>query len=293
MNSRLVSHLEALVGERHPVSSPKQLARTESYLTEQFHQLGWHVSHHSFPAFGGTYRNVIARHPSSVSPRASGPSPLAHSVPLLIGAHYDTVPDSPGADDNASGVAVLLEVARRLRDARLERPVELIAFCLEEDGLIGSLAYAARLKEEGRRISGALVLECVGYASTAAGSQRTPAGVPIDVPTVGDFLGVIGNEASSALVKSFERVANRDVAALKTVSLIVPGQGEMLPDTRRSDHTAFWEYGFPALMLTDTADYRNPHYHQPTDTIETLDLEFLEKVADALAAAAVGVGPTS
>ena len=137
------------------------------------------------------------------------------------------------------------------------------------------------------------MLECVGYASTAAGSQRTPAGVPIDVPTVGDFLGVIGNEASSALVKSFERVANRDVAALKTVSLIVPGQGEMLPDARRSDHAAFWEYGFPALMLTDTADYRNPHYHQPTDTIETLDLEFLEKVADALAAAAVGVGPTS
>ena len=119
----------------------------------------------------------------------------------------------------------------------------------------------------------------------AAGS----AGDTINLPSVGDFLGIVGNVDSAELVTSFERAANHAAPGLKTVSLIVPGQGEMLPDTRRSDHAAFWHYGFHAIMLTDTANFRNPHYHQPSDTIDTLDLGFVSRVADAVAASALAI----
>ncbi|MEE8493327.1 MAG: M20/M25/M40 family metallo-hydrolase [Nitrospirales bacterium] len=211
--------------------------------------------------------------------------PRASCPPLIIGAHYDAVAGSPGADDNASGLAVLLEVARRLAEVSPSGPVHLIAFCLEEQNLLGSLAYAERLQARGEEIQGALILECVGYTCSKPGSQRLPAGLPIETPPAGDFLGVVGNQDSAGLLASFEKTANREVPSLKTVSLAVPGQGEAFPDTRRSDHAAFWHYGFPALMLTDTADYRNPHYHQPTDTLDTLDLEFMVRVAEAVTAA--------
>ena len=102
-------------------------------------------------------------------------------------------------------------------------------------------------------------------------------------------MGVVGNVNSAGLVTSFERIANQAVLGLKTVSLIVPGQGELIPDTRRSDHAAFWHYGYPALMLTDTANFRNPHYHRPTDTLETLDLTFVSRVADAVTASALAL----
>ncbi len=292
MSDRILAHLQALVGERHPFTAPAGLRHAERYLTDQFRTLGWNVTVHEFQALGGTYRNLIATSPQDLLPLTPHASRLAHPAPLIIAAHYDTVPGSPGADDNASGLAVLLEVARRLRDVALARPVQVIAFCLEEENLLGSLAYAEQLKGCDQPIRGALVLECVGYATSIEGSQRVPLGTPIAVPSVGDFLGIVGNQDSAELAGSFERAVNRDVPGLKTVSLMVPGQGEMLPDVRRSDHAAFWQYGFPALMLTDTADFRNPHYHQPTDTIDTLDLDFIDRVAEAVAAGAMALaGP--
>jgi Zn-dependent M28 family amino/carboxypeptidase len=202
--------------------------------------------------------------------------------PLLLGAHYDTVEGSPGADDNASSLAVLLDVARRLRGVDRTREVHCIGFCLEEEGLLGSLAYAAQLKAARQEIAGAVVLECVGYASEQAGSQTVPPGTPVAVPTVGNFLAIVGNRASAVLTASVERAVISHVPA---VSLVIPGQGEFLPDTRRSDHAAFWHYGFPSVMLTDTANFRNPHYHRPTDTLDTLNLAFLEKVAAGVTAA--------
>lgn len=129
-----------------------------------------------------------------------------------------------------------------------------------------------------------MILECVGYASHEAGSQRTPPGVPIPVPTVGNFLGIVGNEASRNLVAAIERGARRVSPQLPTVALSVPSRGETLPDVRRSDHAAFWDEGYSAVMLTDTANFRNPHYHQPTDTIDTLDLDFLEGVIEIVMA---------
>jgi Zn-dependent M28 family amino/carboxypeptidase len=207
-------------------------------------------------------------------------------APLILAAHYDTVEGSPGADDNASAVTVLLETARRLRGMDRMREVHCIGFCLEEEGFLGSLAYAAELKAAQRDIAGAIVLECVGYASDQEGSQTAPPGTPIAVPTVGNFLAVVGNQASASMTASVERAAKPHVPV---VPLVVPGNGERLPDTRRSDHAAFWHYGFPAVMLTDTANFRNPNYHRSTDTIDTLNLRFLEQVADAVTASVVAM----
>ncbi len=276
------THLRALLVERHPFTSPASLRRAEDYLTEQFRLLGLDITTHPFKALGGTYRNVIATLP----PFQASASPLP---PLIIAAHYDTVEGSPGADDNASALAVMLEVARNLRRVPLTRSVRFIAFCLEEENLLGSLAYASSLQAAHEEICGAIVMECVGYARTEEGSQQKPTGVPVAVPTVGDFLGVVGNVVSAPLVRAVEAAANLAVPELKTVSLLVPGNGELLPDTRRSDHAAFWHHGYPALMLTDTANFRNPHYHQPTDTFETLNLAFMEQVARAVTAAAIAL----
>ena len=277
------SHLQALISERHPISSPAGLRRAQDYLADQFRRVGLEVSFHQFRALGGTYKNVIAALcPQQGSGRRTGP-------PLIIAAHYDTVEGSPGADDNASGLAVMLEAARALSPMALAREIRFIAFCLEEEDLLGSLAYAAALKEAGEEIAGAIVLECVGYTSEKRGSQAIPVATPIAVSDVGDFLAIVGNSASAPLVNAFKRAATREARELKTVSLVVPAKGERLPDTRRSDHAAFWHYGYPALMLTDTANFRNPHYHRPTDTFETLDLTFMQRVVRAVTAAAISL----
>jgi Zn-dependent M28 family amino/carboxypeptidase len=221
---------------------------------------------------GGTYRNVIGTAIPDTGPFRSAPS-------LILAAHFDTVPGSPGADDNASALVVMLHVARQIRTMKLARPIRFIAFNLEEENLLGSAAYIALLRRTHEVIQGAIVLECVGYVSHQEGSQKIPPGVPIAVPTIGDFLAVIGNEQSRTLTGA---VVQAMKSHLPIVPLIVPGNGEKLPDTRRSDHTSFWEHGFPAVMLTDTANFRNPHYHRPTDTVETLNLDFLASVADGV-----------
>ena len=234
-------------------------------------------------AWGKVYRNVVAtKYPD-------WPGQGEELPPLLIGAHYDTVSGSPGADDNASGLVVLLEVASRLSARPLARPVWLVAFCLEEQDRLGSQAFASRLKAERRELAGAIILECVGFARSEVGTQQTPPGVPIAVPTQGDFLAIVGNEASRSLVLQLEQEAQRHAAQLKPLSLVVPGRGEAMPHTRRSDHASFWDVGYPAVMLTDTANFRNPHYHRETDTVDTLNLEFLSNVAVTVTATAIQI----
>jgi len=271
---RLFAHLQALVGPRHPFSSAKKLQQVESYVVQQFRRPGVTVEMHPFEALGRTYQNVVA----TVAAEKPGP-------PLIVAAHFDTVEQSPGADDNASGLAVLLEAARLVQAQAFTRPVRFIAFNLEEENLLGSSAYAEYLQRKGEEIRGAIVLECVGYARSEPGTQQRPPNLPIDVPTIGNFLAVIGNGASQDLVAAVTASGNRAVPPLKMIPLVVPGRGEQLPDTRRSDHAPFWDHGYPAVMLTDTANYRNPHYHRPTDTIDTLNLTFLSHVALAVTAA--------
>jgi aminopeptidase YwaD len=269
--------LHALIRERHPDFSREALLNTAQYLKQRFTALGLAVQSQEFDARGATYENIIGT-------MAYDPGPT--NAPLILAAHYDTVAGSPGADDNASALAVMLDVAGQLSEHPLRRPVQFIAFCLEEDNLLGSRAFAMHLKRSGQSIEGAIVLECVGYARHEEGTQRIPPGVPVPVPTIGNFLAVIGNEQSRQLTLT---VGQAMTASLPLVPLIVPGNGETLPDARRSDHTAFWEQGFPAVMLTDTADFRNPHYHQPSDTFETLNLVFMSSVAAGVTAAVLAL----
>lgn len=270
----ILRHLQSLVGERHPHSAPHALTHAAEYLAARLAEYGWATSGQPFRALGKSYFNILGVKWPPGRPAKDGPAPL------LIGAHYDTVVGSPGADDNASGLAVLLEAADRLRHLVVARPVWLAAFCLEEHGLLGSRAFISGLKQTGQPVDGAIVLECVGYASRDAGSQRTPPGVPISLPSIGNFLGIVGNEASRDLLATVERNARRVAPNTPTLALAVPGRGESLPDVRRSDHAAFWDEGYRAVMLTDTANFRNPHYHQPSDTLDTLDLDFLEGVSE-------------
>lgn len=273
----LKENLHRLVGERHPLSSPIHLQEAEAYLHQQFSEAGLAVTTHPFQALGGTYHNVIGT-------AIPGTGPSQSAQPLIVAAHFDTVQGSPGADDNASALAVLLHIARQVRSVKLTRTIRFIAFNLEEENLLGSSAYTALLRKNHEAIHGAIVLECVGYVSHQHNSQKIPPGVPIAVPTTGNFLAVIGNERSQALTGS---VAQAMQSHLPIVPLVVPGNGEKLPDTRRSDHTSFWEQGFPAVMLTDTANFRNPHYHRPTDTLDTLNLDFMASVAEGLMAAVI------
>lgn len=270
----ILRHLQSLVGERHPHSAPHALTHAAEYLAARLAEYGWATSGQPFRALGKSYFNILGVKWPPGRPAKDGPAPL------LIGAHYDTVVGSPGADDNASGLAVLLEAADRLRHLVVARPVWLAAFCLEEHGLLGSRAFISGLKQTGQPVDGAIVLECVGYASRDAGSQRTPPGIPISLPSIGNFLGIVGNEASRDLLAAVERNARRVAPNTPTLALAVPGRGESLPDVRRSDHAAFWDEGYRAVMLTDTANFRNPHYHQPSDTLDTLDLDFLEGVSE-------------
>ncbi len=280
---RITRQLEALVGERHPETSPRALQKTAHYLATQFAKLGWTTRGQLVSAWGKIYRNVVAiKYPDKPGREEDLP-------PLLIGAHYDTVSGSPGADDNASGLVVLLEVASRLRARPLARPIWLVAFCLEEQDRLGSQAFAFRLKAERRELAGAIILECVGFARSEAGTQQSPPGVPIAVPTQGDFLAIVGNETSRPLVRQLEQEARQHAAKLKTLSLVVPGRGEAMPHTRRSDHASFWDAGYPAVVLTDTANFRNPHYHRETDTVATLNLEFLSNVAATVTATAMQI----
>lgn len=273
-------HVESLQGVRHPVAAPATLGKAERYVWNNLAALAYSMAEHRFKDNNDSFTNIIATRRGSISPDRR----------VMVVAHFDTVSVSPGADDNASGVAVLLELARVLEPLRFERTVQFVAVNLEEhevDGgiglaLRGSRALAREAREQGWQIEGVVVLESVAFAGASV-PQSAPAGIPLEIPERGDFIAVVGNEKSEGLVRGFCEGVERKGIRLPCLPLVVPGNGEILPDTRRSDHAMFWDHGFPAIMLTDTAQFRNPHYHLPTDTLETLNLEFAREVCRATA----------
>jgi aminopeptidase YwaD len=267
---QLRRNLQMIVGERSPFSGQSHLAAVERFVAKEFANHGLIVDSDFFSYQGKRFRNVMAR---LGAPREES---LA-----IIGAHIDSVVGTPGADDNASGVAVLLECARILSKANLQSHVLLCAFNLEELNMIGSAALAKKLKSTGARVGAMVSLEMVGYTNSRPGSQKLPIGLSRFYPDRGDFIGVIGNWRSDALLRKFS-AAMREVPDLPVESLSVPGNGMVIPAVRLSDHSPFWDAGYPALMVTDTAFYRNPHYHAGTDSIETLDIEFMAKVCEGV-----------
>jgi Zn-dependent M28 family amino/carboxypeptidase len=268
LEDRLRLHVEALASiPRPPGSAAHTLARAS--IEAHFCEAGFTVARQPFSSNGTRGVNLL-----------TAPRPDRPELPLVIvAAHYDSTPDSPGADDNASAVAALMELADAL-GPRLDGPgpwharIQLAAYDQEEAGLIGSAAHAAGIKEP---LRGMISLEMLGYADRNPGSQHLPPHLIGLYPDVADFIGVVGNDASRALlgevVAGFKLVPHLPVEALR-----VPGRGEELPEARKSDHASFWDRGLPALMVTDTAFLRNPHYHRPGDLPETLDYGFLARV---------------
>ena len=267
---RLRRTLEAVVGGRSPFSGQHHLAQVESFIEAELESCGAGIESDYFPYGGKTFRNIIGRLGN----------PRSDSL-IILGAHFDAVPGAPGADDNGSGVAVLLESARLLAQAHLDSQLLICAFNLEELNMIGSANFATKLKAAGARIDAMIALEMVGYADSRPGSQRYPAGLSWLYPDRGDFIGVIGNWRSISLLRRFAREM-RQVPGLPVETLAVPGNGDLVFAVRLSDHSPFWDLGYPALMITDTAFYRNPHYHNATDTIETLDLAFMARVCQGV-----------
>ena len=278
---RIRNHIRALEGVRHPVTGPAALAQAADYIRDSLNSLGYSTNDHSFIDGGGSFSNVIGTRRGSVDPERR----------LLVMAHFDTVSNSPGADDNASGVAVMLELATVFAELSLEKTIQFVGVNLEENaaegvrhtGTRGSQALAAYAREQRWDLEAVVVLESVAFAGESA-RQLVPPGVPMDAPDAGDFIAVVGNANSKGLVQEFCQVIERHGIALPCIPLVVPGNGEMVADTRRSDHAPFWDHGYHAIMLTDTTNFRNPHYHQPSDTLETLNLPFAAEVCRAAGA---------
>lgn len=275
---RLKGYVKEIEGLRHGWENYDALEERAKYIEETLRSFKLDVENQEVPFYGRTYRNIIATMEGIDKEKDW----------ILLGAHYDAAWGSPGADDNASGVAVLLEAAHILSSQKLHGTVQFIAFTLEEPQpqtlsfLIGSDHFAKEAKKLNKRYEAVFVLESVGYTDNAEGSQTVPIFVRIPVPKKGNFLGVIANRRSKAIMNAFHSIASEYVPDLVVVPYKVPLSGRIIPETRFSDHASFWNHGYPALMLTDTAMFRNPHYHTHHDRHETLDFAFIENVSKAV-----------
>jgi len=269
LKQRLYNHLLEIVKEREPYLNSAGHFFVQQYINEQFKQYG-KVSYHEFKIGEQTHKNIILNLPGRQKKAA----------PIIIGAHYDAVPGCPGADDNATGVAVMLELAREFAANPPKYPVQLIGFDLEEYGLLGSVAYAAELKQNKQPVRLMLSLEMLGYCDNSPNSQSYPPGLKNLYPNIGNFIALIGNLPTLPdlihLGNNFRKMGT------PCEWLPTPNRGLLIPQTRLSDHAPFWDNGYRAIMVTDTAFMRNPHYHQSTDTIDTLDLDFLTSVCEGL-----------
>lgn len=262
LEQRLRGHVHSIARPRHRRAQAAENRAVAEYVARELESMGFKVE------WQGRFANLVAL---PVHPK--GP-------PTLVAAHYDSVPCSPGADDNASAVAVLLEVARAA--ASQQANVGFVAFNAEEEGLVGSSDFVA---ESPIVPSVVHVLEMVGYTDRRRGAQRKPFYLPIRMPDVGDFLGVIANAKSRPHLERVEAAARTSPFGPRLLTLRTRfGVERLLFDLLRSDHVPFWKRGTPALMWTDTANFRNPNYHRGTDTPDTLDYAFMTRVCLLLCA---------
>ena len=287
LSSRLERIVNVLATDIGPRSWQQRdrLDRAAGFIAGEFRAAGYEPQDQDFLFRGEPYRNVIAE--------LTGTDPSAQS--LVIGAHYDTVESTPGADDNASGVACLLELARTVSTMRPTGTIRFVAFVLEEppayrtEGM-GSYHYAESLKTSGIPVHGMICLEMVGYFSDRPGSQSYP--LPffkLKYPSAGNYISFVGNMKSRdftlGMARSFQSGTDLPIVTLNAPAVVF--------GIDLSDHWSFNKFGYNALMVTDTAFYRNPHYHAASDRPETLDYPRMAKVVEGLAAAVEAWGATA
>jgi len=276
--NRIQAHIETLCISPRPAMSA-ELETVRQYVEQHFNEAGWTCERHGFQATtddGITLDgiNVVARYEQ----QWEDGRPV-----FVLGAHIDSRPNTPGADDNASAVAGMLEIARLLpglvskQDLKIN--LELVAFDLEENGMLGGAWHAAVARKNKRNLTGMVSLEMLGYCDHAPNTQQLPRQLAGMYPDTGNFIAIIGNQNSSELIKAYQ-TGMKQVDGLPVEVLQVPDNGNLLQASRLSDHSPFWDEGFAALMITDTSFMRNPHYHEPSDTPDTLDMEFLHQVCE-------------
>ncbi len=275
---RHIDLLAGVLGERNVLHCPGALEGAAKYIEKTFRACGLEPASQHYTAMGHPVRNIEAEIPGY---KPDGPI-------WIIGGHYDSIDGSPGADDNATAVAGVLEVARMLSGMRCRDTIRFVTFVNEEPPFykgdeMGSLVYAKRCKSRGERIAGMINLEMLGYYSDEPGSQRYP--IPLDrgvwkwlLPNRGNFIAFVGNFASWRLTWRCRRVFGRSVrfpARWVAAPAHLEGPG-------MSDHWSFWQQGYPAVMVTDTAFFRNRHYHQKSDAPDKIDFPRMAKVVAGL-----------
>jgi len=280
---RLRNHVRTLtqtIGERS-VLLPHNLEKTRAYIEKFYQDIGLPVHCEPYGYRDFTVSNVVAQ--ISFCDR-----PTKH---FILGAHYDSVAGTVGADDNASAIAVQLETARHLKmitdHEKLDLVVKCVSFPLEEPPTfgtrhMGSSVYAYNSRERKEPIDGMICLEMVGYTCHQRGCQDYPFPLMLfDYPKQGDYIGIVGNFASRSFTAALFRAFSQN-PDLPVVKLTVPVGGFLLPSVRLSDHASFWHRGYKAVMVTDTAFYRNPHYHRTSDTMDKLDFDFMAQLVKSL-----------
>jgi hypothetical protein len=270
---RLREHVQAIASKPHHRWAPAELEAAAVYIEERLRAAGHAVQREEFRSTGAVVRNLFveergARRPGEI---------------VVVGAHYDAVVGAPGANDNGSGVAAVLELARAAREWRPDRTWRFALFVNEEPPFfqtaeMGSRVHAERARERGERIVAMYSLETIGWYSDAPGSQHYPFPFSWFYPDRGNFLAFVANLASRDLVH--QTIATfRAAAQFPSEGVAAPG---WIPGVDWSDQWAFWRAGVPALMITDTALYRYPHYHTAQDTPDKVDYERLARVVREL-----------
>lgn len=280
----LRQRLSHIVGKRHYTAGAALLNATRDTIEQAFLAYGLETYRQNFPYSITTGQNIIGSLPGATQDAAV----------VIVDGHYDTVANAPGADDNGSAVAGMLEAARILSRYRFARTIRFIGFDLEEAGLRGSRYYVENRNTE-EDIQGVLNMEMIGYYAEEPNSQTLPAGFNLLFPDAyqavsdnefrGDFLTNVAITSSAGLSGSFQAAAQQYAPELRVVSLTAP-DNLVPPDLTRSDHAYFWQAGIPALMLTDGADFRNPNYHRSSDTLGTINFTFMSQAVRAVVATA-------
>lgn len=265
--------LAGAIGERNVARKPEQLEQAAKFIETSFSAAGYRPESQWYRVGGIDCRNIEGEIRGGRD---------ANQI-VIIGAHYDSVPESPGADDNASGVATMLALAHRFAGTHPSRTVRFVGFANEEPPYfwheeMGSLVYAKHCRQRGDQVVAMLSIESVGFYSDVPGSQHYPLGLDLIYPSTGSFVAFVGNLYSRALVHE-TLSAFRSSAALPSIGASVPNA---LPGAGWSDHWSFWQQGFPGIEVTDTAIYRNPYYHTPGDKPERLDYHRLMRFTWAM-----------